>query len=124
MNIRKTLQAPGFSFIVLNLVEKSVLHILLIVMDYEKSAVRNKQEITSTQSTFKKIMKTPERLIFSFAIANLVNKGILYFLITTRVTSGKRGRVLSSIFLKIGRRCPDFEKKCPDFGHLWVKFLI
>ena len=83
MNIRKTLQAQGFSFIALNLAEKSVLHILLIMMDYEKSAVRNKQQITSTQSAFKKIMKTLERLIFSFAIANLVNKGILYFFITT-----------------------------------------
>ena len=50
MNIRKTLQAPAFSLIALNLVEKSVLHILLIMVDYVKSAIQNKQQITSTQS--------------------------------------------------------------------------
>ena len=31
----------------------------------------------------RKIMETLKRSIFSFTIANLVNKGILYFLITT-----------------------------------------
>ena len=53
MNPRITLQASAFSFISLNLVEKSVLHILLTMVDYVKSALRNKQQITSTQNTFK-----------------------------------------------------------------------
>ena len=30
-----------------------------------------------------KIVETPKKSIFSFTIVNLVNKGILYFLITT-----------------------------------------
>ena len=43
MNIRKTLQASAFSLIFLNLVEKSVLHILLIMVGHVKSAIQNKQ---------------------------------------------------------------------------------
>ena len=27
-------------------------------------------------------------------------------------------------FSKIGKKCPNLEKKRPDCGHLWVKFLI
>ena len=27
-------------------------------------------------------------------------------------------------FYKIGRKCPNLEKKCPDCGHLWVKFPV
>ena len=27
-------------------------------------------------------------------------------------------------FLKIGKRCPNSGKKCPDDGYLWVQFLI
>ena len=38
INIRKTLQASAFSFIVLNLAEKAALHFLLIMLDYIKSA--------------------------------------------------------------------------------------
>ena len=52
MNIRKTLQASAFSFIALNLVEKSVFHILLIMVDYVNSAQRNKQQITSNAENF------------------------------------------------------------------------
>ena len=40
MKIRKTLQASAFSFIVLNLVEKAVLHILLVMVDYVKSTYK------------------------------------------------------------------------------------
>ena len=51
-------------------------------------------------------MKTLKRLIFSFTIANLVNKGILYFFYYyRRVTRGRRGRGLFFTFLKIGRKC-------------------
>ena len=45
MNIRKTLQASAFSLIALSLVEKSVLHNLLIIVDHVKSAIQNKQQI-------------------------------------------------------------------------------
>ena len=78
VNIRKTLQASAFGFIVLNLVGKALSHFLLIMVDYVKSALRNKQQILPTQS-----METLKRSIFSFTIVNLVNKGILYFLFTT-----------------------------------------
>ena len=27
-------------------------------------------------------------------------------------------------FSKIGKKCPNLEKKCPDCGHLWVKCFI
>ena len=37
---------------------------------------------------------------------------------------GERGGGLHCPFSKIGENCPNLEKKCPDFGHLWVKFLI
>ena len=36
----KTLQVSAFSFIVLNLVEKAVLRILLIMVDYVKSTLK------------------------------------------------------------------------------------
>ena len=47
MNIRKTLQEIIFSFIALTLVEKAVIHFLLVISDYVKSTQRNKQQITS-----------------------------------------------------------------------------
>ena len=85
MNIGKTLEASAFSLIAPKLVETSVLYILLIMVGYVKSAIQNKQQITSTQSekSLREIMETLKRSIFSFTIANLVNKGILYFLTTT-----------------------------------------
>ena len=96
MKIKKRLQASSFSFITLNLVEKAVLHI--IMADYVKSAIGNKLQITfpvdtlftfnlrpvsrgsNTENLLRKIMETLKRSIFGFTIANLVNKGILYFL--------------------------------------------
>ena len=52
MKISKTLQASVFSFIVLNLVEEAVLHVLLIMVGYAKSALPNKQQITSSSEHF------------------------------------------------------------------------
>ena len=46
-NIMKTLQTSALSYIVLSLVEKAILHFLLIMLDYLKSALRNKLLITS-----------------------------------------------------------------------------
>ena len=40
IKIRKTLQVSTFSFIALNLVEKDVLRILLIMVDYVKGALK------------------------------------------------------------------------------------
>ena len=52
INIRKTLQASAFSLIVLNLTEKAVLHILLIMVDYVQNSLPNKQQITSKAENF------------------------------------------------------------------------
>ena len=52
MKIRKILHASAFSFIVLNLVEKAVLQILLILVDHVKSVLRNRQQITSNAEHF------------------------------------------------------------------------
>ena len=52
MKIRKTLQVLTFSSIVLNLFEEAVLHILLIIVDYIKSALRNREQITSGSKHF------------------------------------------------------------------------
>ena len=69
--------------------------------------------------------------IFWFQIYNLKSKNtnskitvlemLVYF---RRVTRGGRGEVSPLLFSKIGKECPNLEKKCPDCGHLWVKFLI
>ena len=124
MNIRKTLQAPAFSLIALNLVEKSVLHIILIMEGHVKSAIQNKQQITSTQSTFAENHGNPKRIIFQLHYRKFSQqRSSVLSSYYRRVTRGSRGRSLSCTFVKIGRKCPDFEKKGPDFGHLWVKFL-
>ena len=52
MKTRKRLQASAFSFIALNLVEKAVLHIFLIMVDYVKNALRNRQQIPSNAEHF------------------------------------------------------------------------
>ena len=120
MNIRKTLQAPAFSLIALYLAKKSVSEILLIMVHYVKSTIQNNQQIT-----FKENYGNPKKINFQLhyhKFSQQRNSLLSYYY--RRVTSGRRGRSLSCTFLKIGRKYPDFEKKCPDFDHLWVKFLI
>ena len=120
MNIKKALQAPAFSLIFPKLVKKSVSDILLIMVDYVKSTIQNNQQIT-----FKENYGNPKKINFQLHYHKLSqqrNSLLSYYY--RRVTSGRRGRSLSCTFLKIGRKYPDFEKKCPDFDHLWVKFLI
>ena len=41
-----------------------------------------------------------------------------------RITTEKEGGSLPCHFSEIGKKCPNVWKKCPDCGHLWVKFLI
>ena len=123
MKIRSRLQASAFSFIALNLVEKAVLHIFLIMVNTTlgelciESSTKQATDITSPVDTglklnvhktfrrrpsrllnilicvqftscvygvqrralLRKISKTLKGSIFSFTIANLVNKRILYF---------------------------------------------
>ena len=40
------------------------------------------------------------------------------------VTREGEGGGLPCPFSKIGKKCPNLEKKCPDYGYLWVKFFI
>ena len=52
MKTTKKLQTSAFSFIALNLKEKGVLNIFLIMVDYVKSALRNRQQIPSNAERF------------------------------------------------------------------------
>ena len=129
MNIRKTLQASAYKHRQFHRPKLSREICFPHTLNYgrlcKQCSTKQATDNFQRRTLLRKIMKTLKRLIFSFTIANLVNKGILYFFYYyRRVTRGRRGRGLSFTFLKIGRKCPDFEKKCPDFGHLWVKFLI
>ena len=52
-------------------------------------------------------------------------KVVLNILSGTYLEVGVEGGGLPCPFSKIGKKwCPNLEKKCPDFGHVWVKFLI
>ena len=81
MNIKKTLLPSALSFLGLNLVEKAVLRYAGLY----KSALRNKQLIIFHADNLKgkSIVETLKTSAFSFIIVDLVNKGILLFLITT-----------------------------------------
>ena len=82
MNIRKTLQASTFSFIVLNLAEKAVLHFFLIILNYIMSALRKKQLQLPRQSTLKKNRWNPKNISFQFHYdKKLVSKSNLQDLI-------------------------------------------
>ena len=47
LNMKKTLQVLTFSFIILNIAEKAVLHCLIVMLGCIKSALRKKQLLTS-----------------------------------------------------------------------------
>lgn len=68
MDIRKILQELGFNFIVLSLVEKGDLLFLLIMLDYVKSTLWNKQQLISDTDHFSPIQdgrgKVPSLSIF------------------------------------------------------------
>ena len=102
MNIRKTLQASAFSFIVLNLAEKAVLHFFLIMLNYIMSALQKKQLKLPKQSTLKKNRWNTKNISFQFHYdKKLVSKSNLQDLITTVVQ------------LEVGRGdipCPFFRK--------------
>ena len=70
-----------FSFIIIHLVNKGILHFL--INGYLQIALRQNLFIDSLVEHFKKIMKMLNASIFSFIILNLVKKGILDFHVTT-----------------------------------------
>ena len=76
------------------------------MVDHVKSALRNKQQITSTQSTFKENYGNTKKINFQLhyrKFSQQRNSILSYYY--RRVTSGGRGRGLSCTFLKIGRKC-------------------
>ena len=83
MKIRKTLQASTFSFILLNLIEKAVLHSLDYGGVCKERSTKLATDNFQRRAILRKINETLKRSILSLTITNLVNKGILYFLITT-----------------------------------------
>ena len=62
MNIKKTLLPSALSFLVLNVVEKPVLH----YAGLSKSALRNKQEILPTQTILKENRGNTKNISFQF----------------------------------------------------------
>ena len=75
---------------------------------------RSSKEVKDNFQSRAILRKIVKKSMFHFTIVNLVNKGVLYFLIITREGRGER---LSWTFLKIGR-------KCLDFGKTWKGALI
>ena len=78
----------------------------------------------STQSTFKDNCGNTQKINFQFHHRKFSQQrySILSYY-HRRVARGGRGGLLSHTSLKIGRKYPDFGKRCTDFGHLCVKFL-
>ena len=83
-----------------------------------KAATDNFQRRTPSR----KILETLKTSVFSFIMVNL---GILHALITAGVKlEGRGGGDFPCPSSKAGKMFLDFEKKCPDSGHLLVKFLF
>ena len=76
------------------------------MVDYVKSALRNKQQITSTQSNFKENHGNTKKINFHLHYRKFSQqrKYILSYYYR-RVTIWRRGRGLSHTFFKIGRKC-------------------
>ena len=120
MNIRNTLQSSIFSFLVLILAEKTVLHLLIIMLDCIKSALRKKQ--LPTQSTLKTNRGSTKNISFQFHYGSFSQqrcsiRSYYYMCVTER----GREEDLPSPFSKTGKKFPDFGKKYPDCGHLLIK---
>ena len=109
MNIRKTPQAWVFSFIVLNLVEETVVHFLLNMLDYIKQALRNKQLIIFNADNFRRNSKS---ISFQFHYRKSSQQSystLSYYY--RHVTKGRSWERYSCLFSKTGEKCPDFGKK-------------
>ena len=71
-------------------------------------------------------METLKRSFFQFHYHKFIEQrnSILSFHYSC-VTRGRRGRGLSCTFFKIGKKCSDFGKKSPHFGHfMWSSHQI
>ena len=110
-------QVSPFRFRALNLVDKAVVHFLLIMLNYVKNALLNNRQL-STQSTFKENCRNTKKINFQFHHRKFSQQrhSILSYY-SRRVTRGGRGGLLPCTFLKT-------ERKCPDFGKRWKGALI
>ena len=61
------------------------------------------------------------KLNFRGAVSTEYNKNKIRYLELTRGGGVGEGG-LPCPFSKIGKKCPNLWKKCPDCGHLWVNF--
>ena len=78
-----------------------------------------------SRELLRRIMETLKRSVFPFHYRKFSQqRNSALFFHYRRVTSGTRRRGVCCTFLKVGRKWHDSWKKCPDFGHRWVKFLI
>ena len=105
MNIKKTLQASAFSFLVLNLVEKAVLHYTGLY----KSAPKNKQLITPMQTTLKENRGNTKNISFQFHYRKFSQQRystLSYYY--RRVTKGKRWGKSPLSFLENWKKVPWF----------------
>ena len=98
MNNRKTLQASAFSFIVLNLAEKAVLHFFIVMLNYIMSALRKKQLQLPTQSTFIETLKTS---VFSFIMVKHQSVKVTYRILLLQVCKQRvEGEISSALFFR------------------------
>ena len=95
----------------LNIAQKAVSYILLIMLDYIKSALRKKQLITSNAEHLKENCGNTRNISFQLLVLQVCNQR-------------EKGGDLPSPFPKTKIKFPDLGGNCLDCGHLLVKFLI
>ena len=123
MNVRKTLQASPFSFIVLNLAEKSVLYFLLIMLDYTNSALRKKQLITSNAEHLKGKSWNTKNISFLFHYSKFSQQKY-----STRsnyyrcVTRGRKGEISPALSRKLEKNSLILGKSALIVAIYWLNF--
>ena len=56
-----------------------------------------------------------------FKISQIAQENIC---VSRCVTKGGEGEEFRALFRKLEKSALIFRKKCPDYGHLWIKFPI
>ena len=111
----------------LKIVTFSVLIYLLHLRQSLRNEEENKQKGNKYFTICKKLKECSRLIKKQQNInSNSFNYNIFYLENGLIQASNQRreGGGLPCPFLKIGKKFPNLEKKCPDCGHLWVKFII
>ena len=126
MNIRKTLQASAFNFIVLNLVEKAVLHFLLIMLDYIKSTLWKKQLITSKAEHLKGNCGNTKIISFQFHCGKFIQQtcSTLSYYYYRCVTRGRRREISPVLSRKLEKSSLILGKSALIVAIYWLNFLF